>query len=399
MTMPVINSVAAMKEEIAALRQELHQNPQTAFEETFASDLVARQLSSWNIEFERNWAGTGIIATIHGKKNTSGKVIGLRADMDALDIEEKSGVPYASQNPGKMHACGHDGHTSILLGAAKYLSENNNFDGKIHLIFQPAEEVGMGALKMIEEGLFDKYPMDAVYGLHNWPSMPVGIIGTRKGPLMASCDSLGIKITGKGGHAAMPQTTNDPVIIAAQIITALQTIVSRNVDPVEQAVISITYVRAGEGAFNVIGDSAELRGTIRAFTNEVRKLCHDRIEQICTNIGAAFNAEVEVKIFDGNDPTVNTANEVDLALKAAVAVVGPDKVLSEVPLVMGAEDFGAYTSRKNGCFIFIGQGVEDANSPHNQGLHNPHYNFNDEIIPVGVSYFAKLVETYMPLND
>ena len=396
--MPVINSVAAMKDEIAALRREMHQNPQTSYEETFASGLVAKQLKQWGIKFEQGIAVTGIVATIEGQKNTSGKAIGLRADMDALDIIEKSGQPWSSKNEGKMHACGHDGHTSMLLGVAKHLNDNRNFNGKVYLIFQPAEEGGGGAYKMIEEGLFKKFPMDAIYGLHNWPWMKVGTIGTRKGPLMASSDSFTIKITGKGGHAAMPHKTVDPVVVASHIVTALQTIVARNVDPVDQAVVTITNLHAGTGAFNIIGDVAEMTGTCRAFTRETRSYLHERITAIVKHTAAAHMAEADVVIFDGYDPTINTAAEVDHAIAAATAVVGEANVMTDIAPVMGAEDFGAYTAEKSGAFIFLGQGVDAKDSPHNYGLHSPHYDFNDEVIPVGVSWFAKVVETTMPLD-
>lgn len=396
--MPVINSVAAMKDEIAALRRDLHRHPQTSYEETYAAALVARQLTAWGIPFESGIAVTGIVATIEGQKSDSGKAVGLRADMDALDITEKSGREWASTFPGKMHACGHDGHTSILLGAAKYLSENRNFNGKVHLIFQPAEEGGGGAYKMIEEGLFKKFPMDAVYGLHNWPYMKIGQIGTRKGPLMASSDSLTITIKGVGGHAAMPHKTVDPIVVASHIVTALQSIVSRNVDPVDQAVVTITNLNAGTGAFNIIGDSAVMSGTVRAFTRETRKFLHDRLRAIVQSVAAAFMAEAEVEIFDGYDPTINSDREAEIAAAAAAAVVGEANVHTNIPPVMGAEDFGAYTAEKPGAFIFLGQGVDEKDSPHNYGLHNPHYDFNDDAIPVGVSYFAKLVEELMPLK-
>lgn len=396
--MPVINSVAAMKDEIAALRRELHQNPQTSYEETFASGLVQKQLTAWGIPFKAGIATTGIVATIEGQRTDSGKAMGLRADMDALDIIEKSGQPWVSKNPGKMHACGHDGHTSILLGAAKYLSENRNFNGKVHLIFQPAEEGGGGAYKMIEEGLFRDFPMDSVYGLHNWPWLKAGQVGTRKGPLMASSDSLKITITGKGGHAAMPNKTVDPVLVVSHIVTALQSIVARNVDPVDQAVVTITNIQAGTGAFNIIPDTATMTGTFRAFTRETRALLRDRIVDIVAHTAQAFMAQAEVEIFDGYDPTVNSGPETDIAAAAAIAVVGEGNVFTDIPPVMGAEDFGAYTSAGPGAFIFLGQGVEGKDSPHNHGLHSPYYDFNDEVIPVGVSWFAKLVETNMPLE-
>ena len=263
--MTLSNSIAAMKDEIAAYRRELHQNPQTAYEETFASDFIAGKLTEWGIPFERGFAVTGIVATIEGQSTTSGKAVALRADIDALNMVEKSGRPWASLTSGKMHGCGHDGHTAMLLGAAKHLAETRNFDGKVHLIFQPAEEGGAGAIRMIEEGLFKKYPVDAAFGLHNWPGMKFGEIGLKPGPIMASSDSFDITIIGKGGHAALPHLNIDPIVAGSHIVAALQSIVSRQVDPVDQGVVSITNFRAGTGAHNVIPERAELSGTYRSF--------------------------------------------------------------------------------------------------------------------------------------
>ncbi len=395
--MPVINSVANMKDEVAEWRHELHQNPQTSYEEIFASEFIAKKLTEWKIPFKKGIAKTGIVATIEGKKNSSGKALALRADMDALDILEETNLPYASKNKGKMHACGHDGHTSILLGTAKFLKENPNFDGKVHLIFQPAEEGGAGAVKMIDEGLFKDFPVDAVYGLHNWPYLEAGKVATRSGPLMASADEIKITIRGKGGHAAMPHKTVDPVVVGAQIVGALQSIVARNLDPVDQGVITIANFNAGTGAHNIIADTARLDGTIRAFKQETRQFLHKRVREIVEHVAKAFMAEAELHISDGYDPTVNTEAETAFAAKAAAAVVGEQNVNTEIPLCMGAEDFGAYLTKRPGCFLFVGQGVaNDPKSRHNQGLHTPRYDFNDDIIPIGVSWFAKLVEQHMP---
>jgi len=395
--MPVINSVANMKDEVAEWRHELHQNPQTSYEEIFASEFIAKKLTEWKIPFKKGIAKTGIVATIEGKKNTSGRALALRADMDALDILEETNLPYASKNKGKMHACGHDGHTSILLGTAKFLKENPNFDGKVHLIFQPAEEGGAGAVKMIDEGLFKDFPVDAVYGLHNWPYLEAGKVATRSGPLMASADEIKITIRGKGGHAAMPHKTVDPVVVGAQIVSAIQSIVARNVDPVDQGVITIANFNAGTGAHNIIADTARLDGTIRAFKQETRQFLHKRVREIVEHVAKAFMADAELHISDGYDPTVNTEAETAFAAKAAAAVVGEQNVNTEIPLCMGAEDFGAYLTKRPGCFLFVGQGVaNDPKSRHNQGLHTPRYDFNDDIIPIGVSWFAKLVEQHMP---
>lgn len=396
--MPVMNSIAALKDEIAEYRRELHQNPQTAFEEEFAAKFVADKLTEWGIPFKDRIGITGLVATIEGQSTASGKTIGLRADMDALDIIEKTDLPHASKNPGKMHACGHDGHTATLLAAAKYLNDNKNFDGKVHLIFQPAEEGEGGAVKMIEEGLFKEFPCDFVFGIHNWPGLELGKIATRVGPLLAACDEFDITIKGLGGHAAMPHQTVDPAVISAQIIMAFQTIVSRNIDPVDTAVISVCNVNAGTGAFNIIGDTAKLNGTVRTFTPETRKLVRSRMEDVVKNITAAFGATYEIEHFGNIEPTINSADGVEMAAKAAADIVGEDNIETECPPCMGGEDFGAYLQENPGAFIFVGQGTDDPDSPHNQGLHNPYYDFNDDMIPVGASYFAKLVENYMPLN-
>ncbi len=396
--MTLINSIAAMKDEITACRRELHQNPQTSYEEFFASDLIARKLTEWGITFERGIAVTGIVATIEGQKSSEGKAIALRADMDALDMPDQAGQPWASLIPGKMHGCGHDGHTAMLLGAAKYLSETRNFDGKVHLIFQPAEEGGSGAMKMIEEGLFKKYPVQAAYGMHNWPGLPRGTIALRSGPIMASSDSFEITITGKGGHAAMPHLNVDPIVAASQIVTALQSIVSRQVDPVDQAVVSITNFNAGSGAFNVIPETAKLTGTFRTFRVETRSFIKRRIEEITQSVAAAYGTKVAFIMNDGYDPTINTPEQSAFCANIARAIVGDTNVNANVDPCMGAEDFGAMLQEVPGCYIWMGQGEPSApQSPHNKGLHNTGYDFNDDIIPTGIEYWAKLVETALPL--
>lgn len=397
--MPVINRVAAFKDEIAAVRRELHQNPQTAYEETFASDMVAKKLTEWGIPFKRGLAVTGIVATIEGQKTDSGKAIGLRADMDALDMTEKSDQPWASKTPGKMHGCGHDGHTSILLSTAKYLQETRNFNGKVHLIFQPAEEGARGADRMIEDGLFRDFPMDQVYGLHNWPWLPLGRVEMRAGPLMANVDEFDIMITGKGGHAAYPQGTVDPVIVGTQLIAALQTIVSRANTPTDPLVVSVTNFNAGTGAFNVIGDTATVTGTVRSFSDEARQLAKKRIHEICAGIAATFGAVIEIKDYNfGLDATVNTPKETAFAAEIAAKVVGAENVRTDTELCMGGEDFGSFLRQKPGCYIFMGQGTKDGKSPHDYGLHSPFYDFNDDLIPVASSYFAELVENALKLE-
>lgn len=397
--MTLINSIAAMKEEITAARRELHQNPQTAYEETFASDLVARKLSEWGVSFERGIAGTGIVATIEGQKDDSGKAIGLRADMDALDMPDESGQPWASKIPGKMHGCGHDGHTAMLLGAAKYLSETRNFNGKVHLIFQPAEEGGAGAMKMIEEGLFKRFPMQSVFGLHNWPSLEKGKIAVLNGPVMASSDSFDMYITGRGGHAAMPHLNIDPIVAGAHIVTALQSIVSRQVDPVDQGVVSVTNFKAGGGAHNVIPETAHLSGTYRSFRVETRRLLQQRIEEIATGFAKTLNCQIELKFHDGYDPTINSAAESAFCADVARGLLGTENVVTDAQPCMGAEDFGAMLQEVPGCYVWMGQSdFSKPGSPHNKMVHNSGYDFNDDIIPIGVEYWARLAEAALPLK-
>lgn len=396
--MPVINRLAEFQDEIAAIRRALHQNPQTAYEETFASDMVAKKLAEWGIPFKRNIAVTGIVATIEGQKTNSGKSIGLRADMDALDLTEKSGQPWASQTPGKMHGCGHDGHTSILLATAKYLAETRNFNGKVHLIFQPAEEGSRGADRMMEEGLFRDFPVDQVYGLHNWPWMPLGRVEMRAGPLLANVDEFEITITGKGGHAAYPQETIDPLITGAQMVSALQTVVARNATPVDPLVVSVTNFHAGTGAFNVIGDTATLTGTVRSFSDAMRQLAKKRIHEIAQGTAAANGAQINIDYIEQIDATVNTPAETAIAARVAAKIVGETNISTDTPMCMGGEDFGSFLKSRPGCYIFMGQGTKNDKSPHNQGLHSPFYDFNDDLIPIASSYFVALVESEMALT-
>lgn len=398
--MPIRNRIADLATEMAGYRRELHQNPQLMFEETYASDLVAKKLTEWGIEFTRGWAGTGIVATIHGIKNTSGKSIGLRGDMDALPIEEQSDQPWASKNKGLMHACGHDGHTSMLLGATKYLKENPNFNGTVYCIFQPAEEGGGGAMRMIEEGLFTKHKIDEVFAVHNAPYAPVGMFGSRAGPIMACSDEVYMTLTGKGGHAAMPHLANDPVVVACKLVSALQTIVSRNIDPIDNAVISITNIQAGSGATNIIPEDVKISGTIRAFKPDIRDLIEDRIIQLAKGMAHGFDMDVDVKYERSYEPTINDADATARALDAARAVVGPKAVLNDVPAMMGAEDFGAMLMKKPGCYMWVGQAdAENPDSPHSMGLHHPKYDFNDQIIPLVMEYYVTIIEQNLPLGE
>ena len=394
------NSLNAMKEEFQEYRRSMHRNPQTAYEETFASDLVANKLDEWGIPYKRGFGKTGLVATIEGQKVSSGKKIGLRADMDALDIDEQSKQSWSSEIPGKMHACGHDGHTTILLGTAKYLNSTKNFDGTVHLIFQPAEEGWGGAKAMMKDGLFDEFPCDEVYGMHNWPWLDVGKMAVRTGHFFAASDTLNLELQAKGGHAAMPLQTIDPITIASHIVQSLQTIISREIDPTDQAVISVTNLNAGTGASNIIPDTATLSASIRSFETSTRRFIHKRIEEIAHSVAQAHRAEItKFHINEAIDPTVNHPDTTQKGLSAAKSVFGDKNCNSDHPLIMGGEDFGAFAVDRPGCYILVGQkDPKKSDSPHNFGLHSPYYDFNDDILPIAMDYFAEIVEQTMPLK-
>ncbi len=397
--MNIRNSIAVLKDEIAGYRRAMHENPQTAYEETFASGLVQDKLKEWGIPFEAGLGVTGVVATIQGQKNTSGKAVGLRADMDALDIIEEANKPWISKTPGKMHGCGHDGHTAMLLGAAKYIKENPNFDGTVHLIFQPAEEGGKGAHAMIADGLFAKFKCDRVFGLHNWPSIPRGKAAVRTGPIMASSDNFKIDVLGRGGHAAQPHRTIDPIIIGSQIVGALQTLISRSRKPTDPAVLSITNFNAGSGAYNVIADNAYLTGTLRTYDQELRKNLSARIGEVARDVARSMGGDVKYEYNFVLDPTINEAASTEFCAGIMKKLFGSDNVDTNVDPSMGGEDFGAMLLEKPGCYIWMGQGEpEQAASNHNFGLHTPRYDFNDEIIPLGIEYWARIVEESLPLK-
>ncbi|PIB25949.1 amidohydrolase [Amylibacter kogurei] len=386
--MPVINRIADYFDEMKGWRQHIHTNPEVGFECHETAAFVADRLREFGVDdISTGWAKTGVVAVINGKGD--GGTIALRADMDALPMPEETGLEYASQNAGKMHACGHDGHTTMLLGAAKYLAETRNFSGRVVLIFQPAEEGGGGAGVMVDEGLVEKYEIDQTYALHNLPNLPIGQFETTRGPIMAAADDFSIEISGRGGHAAYPHGTIDPIIVATQMVQAFQSIVSRNVDPIDTAVLTITQIHAGTTT-NVIPETARLVGTVRTFKSEVKDMIKSRMETIMHNTADAFGASVSMKYNDGYPATVNHAEEADFAASVAAGIVGDDKVTSDVPPSMGAEDFAYFLQKSKGAYLFVGNGPS-------AGLHHTKYNFNDEAAPYGATFFARLVETAQPV--
>lgn len=380
--------IESYRDELTAIRRDIHMHPELAYEETRTADVVAEQLESFGIEIHRGLATTGVVGTL--KAGTANKSIALRADMDALPIQESNDFGHKSVHDMKMHACGHDGHTTMLLGAAKYLSETRDFDGIVHFIFQPAEEGAGGARVMIEEGLFDKFPITAVYGMHNWPGLAVGKFAMRSGPIMAAADTFDIVLTGHGTHAAMPHTGIDPVPIGAQIVTALQTLVSRTADPLDSAVLSVTQFQAGD-AYNVIPETATLRGGVRTLRVDTRKRMEADMERVVSGICDAHGAHYDFTYTRGYPPTVNAEEETENAAAAAIDVVGADNVQTDIAPVMGSEDFAYMLQEKPGCYIFIGNGDGEGTCM----VHNPGYDFNDEVLPIGARYWSRLVETQL----
>jgi hippurate hydrolase len=383
--MPIVNRVADLAAEITAWRRDLHAHPELLYDVHRTAASVAEKLKAFGCDEVVTGIGrTGVVGVIRGRK-ASGPAIGLRADMDALPIEEATGLPYASTNPGKMHACGHDGHTAMLLGAARYLAETRNFAGTTVVIFQPAEEGGAGGKAMVEDGLITRFGIGEVYGMHNYPGMPVGSFGMRPGPTMASADFITIDIEGVGGHAARPNLTVDPVLVAAQTIVAMQSVVSRNVDPLKSAVVSVTVVEAGT-ADNIIPQSVRLRGTVRTLAEDVRVMVEQRLARIVTHTAEAFGAKAKFHYRRNYPVLVNHERQTEFAASVAQQVAGEGHVDTDLPPMMGAEDFSFMVNERPGAFIWIGNGDS-------AGLHHPKYNFNDEAIPFGTSYWVKLVET------
>ncbi|HEX4917080.1 MAG TPA: M20 aminoacylase family protein [Limnobacter sp.] len=379
-------------------RRDIHAHPELRFEENRTADIVAHRLAELGYTVETGLGKTGVVGLLRGDKAGNGKTIGLRADMDALPIQEKNHFPHASRHPGKMHACGHDGHVAMLLGAAQELSEHRDFCGTVVLIFQPAEEGGAGAQHMIEDGLFEKYPVDAVFAMHNWPGLKEGEFAAHEGPVMASSNEFSIEIQAKGAHAAMPDLGIDPVVIAAQLITAFQTIVSRNCKPVEPAVLSVTQIQAGE-AINVIPNTATLQGTIRTFSLSTLDLMEAQLRKLTNELCGAFGANVDIQFERKYPPTINTPAMAQLAKRALLSVDEVTEVHSNLPPTMGAEDFAYMLQHKPGAYLWIGNGEGDHRT-HGHGigpctLHNPSYDFNDKILPLGVKAWLAIVHTYL----
>jgi hippurate hydrolase len=395
--MKLVEPILAYLPELQEIRRDLHAHPELCYEEQRTADVVAAKLTEWGIPIVRGLGVTGVVGIV--KNGTSGRAIGLRADMDALPMQEINGFAHASRHPGKMHACGHDGHTAMLLGAAQHLAQHRNFDGTVYLIFQPAEEGGGGARRLMDEGLFEQFPMDAVYGMHNWPGIPEGHFGVVAGPMMASSNEFRVSVRGKGAHAAQPHRGIDPVMVAVQIAQAWQTIVSREKNPLESAVLSITQIHAGS-ATNVIPDEAELVGTVRTFSYEVLDLIQRRMEEIATGVAAAFNASVDFNFKRNYPPLINHPEQTAFAVEAMRAVVGADRVDTKVEPTMGAEDFAFMLQEKPGCYVFLGNG-DGAHRAGGHGLgpcqlHNTSYDFNDNLLPIGASYWVRLVEMSLP---
>ena len=396
--MHTIDAITAQAASIAALRRDIHAHPELCYEEQRTAELVARQLAAWGIAVHRGLGQTGVVGTIVGRDGgASGRAVGLRADMDALPMHESNTFAHASQHPGKMHACGHDGHTAMLLAAAQYLAQHRDFDGTVQLIFQPAEEGGAGARAMIEDGLFEQFPVEAVFGMHNWPGIPPGSMAVSPGPVMASSNEFKITIHGKGGHAAMPSNCIDPVPIACQMVQAFQTIITRNKKPIDAGVISVTMVHTGE-ATNVVPDHCELQGTVRTFSTEVLDLIERRMRQVAEHTCAAHEATCTFEFERNYPPTINTPAEAAFARQVMVDIVGEAQVLAQEP-TMGAEDFAFMLQAKPGAYCFIANGDGDHRALGHGGgpctLHNPSYDFNDELIPLGATYWVRLAQAWL----
>ena len=387
--MPVINRIAEMSDEIATWRHDLHEHPELLFDVHRTAGIVSGKLRAFGCDAVETEIGrTGVVGLIRGRAHASGRVIGLRADMDALPITEATNVPYKSKVPGRMHACGHDGHTAMLLGAAQYLAETRNFDGTAVLIFQPAEEGGGGGDAMVKDGLMERFGIQEVYGMHNMPGIPIGLFALRPGPMMAAADRFTITIEGRGGHAARAYDCIDPVLVGSHVVSALQSVVARNVDPLEAAVVSVTIFRAGD-AHNVIPQTATLGGTVRTLSEVVRDLCEARVKALVETVASAFGATAQVEYSRGYPVTCNTPERTTFMASVAAEVAGEGAVDVNFPPVMGAEDFSYMLEKRPGAYILLGNGDT-------AGVHHPAYDFNDAALPYGVSLWVRMIETGMP---
>ncbi len=393
--MKTIDSIVTQAASIAAIRRDIHAHPELCFQEMRTADVVASKLTEWGIPIHRGMGVTGVVGIV--KAGTSSKAIGLRADMDALPMQESNTFAHASQYPNKMHSCGHDGHTAMLLAAAQHFAKHRNFDGTVYLIFQPAEEGGGGARVMIEDGLFEQFPMDAVFGMHNWPGTEIGKFAVSPGPVMASTSEFKITIHGKGGHAALPHNSVDPIPVASALVQAFQTIISRNKKPIDAGVISVTMIHAGE-ATNVIPQSCELQGTVRTFTVEVLDMIEERMREMSVSLCESYGAKCDFEFSRNYPPTINSANEAEFARGVMTEIVGAKNVIAQEP-TMGAEDFAYMLQAKPGCYVFITNGDGSHREMGHGGgpcmLHNPSYDFNDDLIPLGATYWVRLAEVWL----
>ena len=393
--MQLIESILADAAAITAIRRDIHAHPELCFQEHRTADVIAKALTDWGIPIHRGLGKTGVVGIV--SNGSSGRAVGLRADIDALPMTEHNTFAHASTHPGRMHACGHDGHTAMLLAAARHFARHRNFDGTVYLIFQPAEEGGAGAREMMRDGLFEKFPMEAVFGAHNWPGLKVGQFALKSGPVMASSNEFRITIRGKGSHAALPHNGIDPVPVACQMVQAFQTIITRNRRPVDPGVISVTMIHAGE-ATNVVPDTCELQGTVRTFSHELIDLIEQRMRAIAEHTCAAFGAQCEFEFRRNYPPTINHPAETDFARRVLGQVVGPENVHEYEP-TMGSEDFSFFLQEKPGCYFVIGNG----DGSHREGghglgpcmLHNPSYDFNDELIPLGATAWVRIAEEWL----
>jgi hippurate hydrolase len=383
-----IADLADARAQLDEIRHHIHQHPELSYEEVNTSEFVAGKLAAWGFEVTRNVGGHGLVASL--KAGTSARTVGVRADMDALPIRELTGLAYASVHEGKMHACGHDGHTTVLLGAAQQLARTRNFDGTVHLIFQPAEEAGSdsGAQRMIADGLFERFPCEAIFGLHNHPGVATGTFGFRAGPLMAACDTVKLRIVGRGGHAARPHLTVDPVVVGSSIVMALQSVVSRNVDPNEAAVVTVGAFRSGHAA-NVIPEDATLEMSVRSFSPTVRETLEQRIRALVAAQAEAYGATAEIEFIRGYPVLINSEAETDFARQVAEELVGPERVIAPFPPIAGSEDFAYYLQKVPGCFVRLGNGEG------RPMLHNAHYDFNDDNLTIGAAFWTRIVERFL----